>query len=98
MVWPPYPHEFVQARGGQGVECDGLHILGPRSGTIRRWDLVGGSVSLCGWVWRLSSWLSEDVQSVPSFLWMKMYNSQLLLHHACLDAAMLCLDYNGLNL
>jgi hypothetical protein len=31
--------------------CDGLNMLGPGSGTIRRCVLVGGSVSL--WAWAL---------------------------------------------
>jgi len=35
--------------------CDGLHMLGPGSGTIRRCGLVEGSVSLWGWAWRPSS-------------------------------------------
>jgi hypothetical protein len=44
------PHVlFEQAYGGQGVECDGLYMLGLGSGTIRRYGLVGIGVSL--WVW-----------------------------------------------
>lgn len=39
--------------------------------------------------WRPSSYLPEDAQSVAGFLQVKMQNSQLLLHHACLEAAML---------
>jgi hypothetical protein len=34
---------FEQASGGQGVECDGLYMLGPESGTIRRC----GPVEVC---------------------------------------------------
>jgi len=34
--------------------CDGLHMLGAVSDTIRRCGLVGGSVSLLGWAWRPS--------------------------------------------
>jgi len=30
------------------ASCDGLHMLGPVSSTIRRCGLVGGSVSLWG--------------------------------------------------
>ena len=37
--------------GGQGVECDGLYMLGPGSGTIRRCGPVGVGVSL--WVWAI---------------------------------------------
>ena len=32
---------FEQAYGGRGVECDGLYILGPGCGTVRRCGLVG---------------------------------------------------------
>jgi hypothetical protein len=32
---------FEQAYGDQGVECDGLYMLCPRSGTIRMCSLVG---------------------------------------------------------
>jgi len=35
--------------------CNGLHELGPGSGTIRRCGPVGGSVSLWGWAWSPSS-------------------------------------------
>jgi hypothetical protein len=38
-------------------------------------------------------------QFAPGFLWRKMKNSQLLLHHACLEAAILShLDDNGLKI
>jgi hypothetical protein len=37
---------FKQAYGGLGVECDGLHMLSPGSGTIRRCGLVGEGVAL----------------------------------------------------
>jgi len=46
---------FKQACVDRGVECGGLHMLGPGSGTIRGCGLVGGSVSLLGWAWRPSS-------------------------------------------
>ena len=46
---PPQTHVFEQVYGGQGVECGGLYILGPGSGTIWRCGLVGVDVSL--WVW-----------------------------------------------
>jgi hypothetical protein len=39
------PHMFEQAYWGQIVECDGLHMLGPRSGTIRSYGPVGVSVA-----------------------------------------------------
>jgi hypothetical protein len=32
--------------------CSGLNLVCPGSGTIRRCDFVGGSVSLWGWPWR----------------------------------------------
>ena len=44
-------HGFEQAYGDQGVECDGLYMLGPGSGTIRRCGPVGVGVSL--WVWAI---------------------------------------------
>jgi hypothetical protein len=31
---------FEQVYGDQGVECDGVYMLGPGSGTIRRCGLV----------------------------------------------------------
>jgi hypothetical protein len=47
------PHRlmFEQTYRGQGVECDGLYMLGLESGTIRGCGLVGVGVSL--WVWAL---------------------------------------------
>jgi hypothetical protein len=42
---PPNTHVFEQIYGGQGVECYGLYILGPGSGTIWRCSLVGIGVS-----------------------------------------------------
>jgi hypothetical protein len=44
-------HVFEQAYEGQGVKCDGLYMLGPGSGTIKRCGPVVVSVSL--WVWAL---------------------------------------------
>jgi hypothetical protein len=46
------PHQLMclnKPIGAQGVECDGLYILGPGSGIIWRCGLVGVGVSL--WVW-----------------------------------------------
>jgi hypothetical protein len=37
------------------ILCDGLYMLGPGSGTIRRCDSVGVGVSLWVWVLRPSS-------------------------------------------
>ena len=37
---------FDLAYGGQGVECDGLNMLGPGSGTTRRCGLAGVGVAL----------------------------------------------------
>jgi hypothetical protein len=54
MLWldmAPHRHIFEQAYGGQGVECDGLYMLGPGGGTIRMYGLVGLGASL--WVWAL---------------------------------------------
>jgi hypothetical protein len=42
---PPQPHVFDQVYGGKGVECDGLYILGPGSGTIWRCGLFGIGVT-----------------------------------------------------
>jgi hypothetical protein len=42
---------FEQPYGGQGVECYGLYILGPGSGTIWMCDPVGIGMSL--WAWAL---------------------------------------------
>ena len=32
---------FEQAHGGQGVECSGLNMVGPGSGSIRRYNHNG---------------------------------------------------------
>lgn len=46
----------VKSWAATGIpHCDGLHLLGPGSGIIRRCGLVRGSVSLWGWAWRPSS-------------------------------------------
>jgi hypothetical protein len=45
----PWTHMFKEAYGVQGIEYDGLYMLCPGSGTIRRCDLVGVGISL--WVW-----------------------------------------------
>ena len=37
---------FEQAYGGQVVECYGLYMLGPGSGTIRGYGPVGVDVAL----------------------------------------------------
>ena len=70
-------------------------MLGPESDTIRRCGFVGVGIVL---LWRkcvtvsmgfktliLAAW----IQASPSCLQNERWNSQLLLHHACLDAAML---------
>jgi hypothetical protein len=47
------PHRLIcsgKVYGGQGVECDGLYVLGLGSSTIRRCGPVGVGVSL--WVIR----------------------------------------------
>ena len=64
--------------------CDGLYMLGPGSGTIRRCGPVGVGVSLWVWAIRPSSELPGSQFSTSG-----LQNSQLLLRHACLDAAML---------
>ena len=43
---PPQTRVFEQVYGGQGVECDGLYILGPGSDAIWRCGLVGIGVAL----------------------------------------------------
>ena len=43
---------FEQVYGGQGVECDGLYMLGPGSGTIGKCGLVSvgcNTVVLAEW-------------------------------------------------
>jgi hypothetical protein len=42
------PHRLIleQAYGGQGLECGNLNMLGPRSGTIRKYSLVGFVVTV----------------------------------------------------
>jgi hypothetical protein len=40
---------FEQVYGGQGVEYDGLYMLGPGSGSFRRCGPVGVGVSLWAW-------------------------------------------------
>ena len=47
----PKIHMFKQAYWGLGVECYGLNMLRPGSGTIKRCGPVGVGVSL--WVWAL---------------------------------------------
>jgi hypothetical protein len=37
---------FEQAYGGQGVECDGLNMLGPENDPIKRCGLVEITVAL----------------------------------------------------
>ena len=39
---------FEQAYGDQGVGCDGLYMIGPGDGTIRRCDPVGVGVVTVG--------------------------------------------------
>jgi hypothetical protein len=46
---------FQQANGGQGVECGGLYLLGPRSGYLKVW------LSMQPFLWR-----SEDDFTGPS--------------------------------
>ena len=53
------------------TRCDGLYMLGPGSGTIRRCGLLGVGVSLWVWTLRPLSYLPES-QSSPSSLQMKM--------------------------
>ena len=53
MLWvgmAPIYFMLEQAYGGQGIKC-GLYMLGPESGTIRGYGLVGVGVSV--WVWAL---------------------------------------------
>ena len=45
---------FEQAYGGQGVECDGLYMLGQGSGTNRRYGLVRVGMSQWAWVQTLT--------------------------------------------
>jgi hypothetical protein len=49
LRYGPHRHMFEQAYGGQGVKCDGLYMLGPGSGRIRRCGFVGVGVSLWAW-------------------------------------------------
>jgi hypothetical protein len=59
-----------QAYGGQGVECGSLNMLGPGSGTIKRYGLVEEVVTLG--VCFETLLLAVYGQSAPGFLWMKM--------------------------
>jgi hypothetical protein len=62
-------------------------MVGPRSGTVRRCGLVGGNVlHKCKAVTRALRPLPELPGSQSSVC---LWNSQLLPHHTCLDAAML---------
>ena len=67
LRYGPHKLMFGQAYGGQGVECDGLYMLSPGSGTIRRCGLVGVGVSM--WVWALipsPSFLEVNLLLQPS--------------------------------
>ena len=62
---------------------------------IRRCGPVGVGVALLEWVCHCGHGLLDPHPSCPeasillaAFIQMKMYNSQLLLYHACLDVAM----------
>jgi hypothetical protein len=41
-----YTRMFKEAHGGQGMECGGLNMLGPGSGTIWRYGFVAVGVAL----------------------------------------------------
>ena len=69
------------------VYCDGLCMLGPENGTIKRCGPVGVGVTLQAWVIRLSSQVPGSKNSTSSL--QMMQNSQSQLYHACLDANML---------
>jgi hypothetical protein len=58
--------------GGQGVEFDGLFILGPGNGTIWRYGLVGIGVCVCHCGCGLKTLTLPGSQSSTSSLWMKM--------------------------
>ena len=49
---PSFAQVEISARTSQAAQvvaqCSGLIMLGPGSGTIRRYDLAGGSISLLG--------------------------------------------------
>ena len=76
--------------------CGGLNMLGPGSSTLRRHGLVAVGVVLLEvwpWWWPLWGWAlrpsSKQPGSHSSPSCFQMKNSQLLLKHACLDAAIL---------
>ncbi|EDL98872.1 rCG22320 [Rattus norvegicus] len=46
--------------------CDGLHMLGPGSSTIRRCGLVGGSVSLWGCIIIEAGMVQEELSATSS--------------------------------
>ena len=87
QVWPSYTHMFEQTSGDQAVEHDGLYMLNPGSGTIKRCGPVGVGLSLWVWDLRPTSQLAGSQYSA-STIQMKMQNSQQLLHYACQDVAM----------
>ena len=37
---------FEKSYGGKGIECGALNMLGPESGTIRRYGFVGVGIAL----------------------------------------------------
>ena len=68
-------------------------MLGPENGAKWNCHLVLVGVAfldevIVGVVFETHSLATWKGQSSPSSLQMKMLNSQLLQHHACLDAAM----------
>ena len=54
---------FEQAYENKGMECEGLHMLGPGSGTTKKCGLVGVGMSLWAWALTPSTKLPESESS-----------------------------------
>ena len=70
--------------------CDGLYMLGPGNGTIRRCGLVGVGVALLEEVRHFERELPPSCLRMPVFsFWPSNEGVELTLSSSCLDTAML---------